>query len=196
MFYRLKVYGLDHFYPRGAILAANHTSFLDPPIVSVSWPGIVHFLARQSLFKNKWFGGFIRRLNSHPVSGDTADIAVIKTICALLEEGHKVVLFPEGTRSETGEFQPIKPGIGLLVSRSKSAIIPVYVHGAYEAWGKDRKFPRPFGKITCVFGSPLTWDSVASLEKKEAQAVLAGKLEQAWRDLKAWLEKGAVGIPP
>lgn len=196
LFYRLKIYGLEHFYPRGAILAANHTSFFDPPIVSISWPEVVHFLARKTLFRNRLFGGFIKRLNTHPVSGEPGDIQVMKTICSLLEEGYKVVLFPEGTRSPTGELQPPKPGIGLLVSRSKSAIIPVYIQGAYEVWGRDQKLPRLFGKIKIVFGSVITWDSVAGMDKKEAQLLLTQRLEAAWRDLKAWLEQGAVGIPP
>ncbi len=196
LFYRLKIYGLQHFYPRGAILAANHASFLDPPIVAVSWPEEVHFLARQTLFHNRWFGSFIRRLNAHPVTGEPGDIQVMKTICRLLDQGHKVVLFPEGTRSESGELQSIKPGISLLVSRSQSAIIPVYLHGTYEIWGRKRKFPRLFGRIICVFGSPITWDSVAGMGKKEAQHLLNQRLEEAWRNLKAWTQKGAIGIPP
>jgi 1-acyl-sn-glycerol-3-phosphate acyltransferase len=196
IFYRLKVYGLEHFYPRGAILAANHTSFLDPPIVSVSWPEVVHFLARSSLFHSKLFGGFIRRVNTHPVSGQPGDVQVMKMIVSLLEQGHKVVLFPEGTRSPTGELQPIKPGIGMLVSRSKTAIIPVYIQGAYEVWGRHRKLPRLFGSVKCVYGSPITWDSVANLDKKEAQLLLAQKLEASWKALKTWLEQGAIGTPP
>lgn len=196
IFYRLKVYGLEHYYPRGAIIAANHTSFLDPPIVSVSWPEVVHFLARKSLFRSKWFGGLIRRVNTHPISGASGDVQVLKMITSLIEEGDKVVLFPEGTRSENGEFQPLKPGIGMLVARSKSAIIPVYIHGAYEVWGRKRMFPRPYGKVRCVFGSVITWDSVAALDKKEAQLLITKKLEDAWRNLKAWLEAGAIGIPP
>lgn len=196
IFYRLKVYGLEHYYPRGAILAANHTSFLDPPIVSVCWPEEVHFLARESLFRNKFFGKLIRNLNSHPVSGEAGDIAVMKTICALLIEGKKVVLFPEGTRSKNGELQPLKPGIAMLVSKSQSAVIPVYVDGAYQIWGRGKKFPRPFGQVTCVFGTAIRWDSFAHLDKKEAQRQLMTKLADSIVALKKWLKDGAQGIPP
>lgn len=195
LFYRLKIYGLEHYYPRGAILAANHTSFLDPPIVSAAWPEEVHFLARKTLFRSALFGGFISRLNAHPISGAAGDVHVLKMITQLLENGQKVVLFPEGTRSPDGELQPVKPGIGLLVVRSKSAVIPVYIHGAYEIWGRGKK-PSLFGKVQCVFGSPITYDSVSSLDKKEAQARIAEKLESAWKELKSWLEHGAKGIPP
>lgn len=194
--YRLKVYGREHFYPRGAILASNHTSFLDPLIVSISWPEVVHFLARGTLFKNKMFAWLISHLNTHPISKDEGNVQVMKMVLSFLGQGDKVVLFPEGTRSETGELQSIKPGIGFLVARSKTAVIPVYIHGTYEVWGRQRKFPRPFGKISIVFGSVITWASIEPTDPKEGQKLLAQKLELAWKDLKVWLEAGAQGIPP
>jgi cytidylate kinase len=194
--YRHKVYGLEHFYPRGAILASNHTSFLDPPLLSISWPEEVHFLARQSLFHNRFFGAFIRAINSHPVSGDAGDVAVFRTICDLLEEGKKVVLFPEGTRSLDGALQPMKPGIGLLLSRTKAAVIPAYLDGPYRIWSRHRKFPKLFGKTTCVFGSPITWDSFSHLGKREAHEAITQKLSESITALKTWLENGANGIPP
>ncbi len=196
IFYRLKIYGLEHYYPRGAILASNHTSFLDPPVISVCWPEEVHFLARRSLFKNRFFGGLIRNLNTHPVSGEAGDIGVIKTILSLLEQGKKVVLFPEGTRSKNGELQPFKAGISMLVSRSKTALIPVYIDGAYESWNRHKKLPRLFGKVTCIFGSPITWESFSHLDKKEAQVKISEKLHADILGLKKWLEDGAEGVPP
>lgn len=196
VFYRLKVYGLEHYYPQGAILASNHTSFLDPPIISACWPDEVHFLARQTLFKNRFFGAFIRNLNAHPVSGEAGDINVMKTLVSLLEQGKKVVLFPEGTRSKNGELQPFKQGISMLVTRSKSAIVPVYIDGAYRAWNRNQKFPRLFVKVTCIFGTPITWESFSHLDKKDAQHQISEKLHASILDLKKWFEEGAHGVPP
>jgi cytidylate kinase len=196
IFYRLKVYGLEHYYPRGAILAANHTSFLDPPIVAVAWPEEVHFLARESLFKNRFFGAFIRNVNTHPVSGNASDISVMKTLMGLLEEGKKVILFPEGTRSKNGELQHLKPGISMLISRTKTAIIPVYIDGAYRAWSRNQKLPRLFVKVACVFGTPITWESFSHLDKKEAQKQISEKLTASILALKKWYEDGAEGVPP
>ncbi len=196
IFYRLRVYGHEHYYPRGAILASNHTSFLDPPIISACWPEEVHFLARQTLFNNPLFGALISNLNTHPVSGEPGDIGVMKTILSLLEQGKKVVLFPEGTRSKNGELQHFKPGISMLVARSKSALIPVYIDGAYKAWSRTRKFPRLFGKVTCIFGTPITWESFSHLEKKEAQKQITEKLHADILGLKKWFEDGAHGVPP
>lgn len=195
IFYRHRVYGLEHFYPRGAIIAANHTSFLDPPLVSISWPEEVHFLARDTLFKG-WFGKLIRAVNAHPVSGEASDIGVFRTISQLLNEGKKIIIFPEGKRSFDGELGPIKPGIGMLISRTQSAIVPAYVSGAYKVWSRHRKLPKLWGKTVCVFGTPIQWHEFAHLEKKEAQEAIAKKLAESLLGLKKWLENGAKGIPP
>jgi len=138
----------------------------------------------------------IRNLNTHPVSGEAGDIGVMKTILSLLEQGKKVVLFPEGTRSKNGELQPFKHGISMLVARSKTAIIPVYVDGAYRAWNRSQKFPRLFVKVTCIFGTPITWESFSHLDKKEAQKQIAEKLHADILGLKKWFEEGAHGVPP
>jgi len=195
-FYRHRVYGKEHFAPGGALLAGNHTSFLDPPIVAISSLEEVHFLARESLFKNSLFGAFIRKLNSHPVSGDATDIAVFRTITQLLKEGKKVVLFPEGTRSLDNRLGDIKPGIGLLVARANAFIIPLYIHGAYEVWSRKQTFPKPWGKTACVFGSPIYYKDFSHLEKKEANAAIAQKLFDSISALRKWYEEGAKGVPP
>ncbi len=197
LFYRHRVYGQEHFYAGAAIIAGNHVSYLDPPILAISWPQEVHFLAREGLFKNRLFGGFIRRLNAHPVKGEAGDVAVFKTVCQLLNEGKKIILFPEGTRSVLDQLAiPLKPGIALLVSRTQSAVIPAYIHGAFEAWGKHRKWPAWRGKTACVFGTPIRWVDFAHLEKKEGQQALLVKLANSIQALRDWYERGAEGSPP
>ncbi len=194
--YRHKVYGLEHYYPGAGILAANHTSYLDPPIVAISWPEEIHFLAKQSLFKPFLFGRMIRALNSHPVSGDVNDVAVFKMLIQLLKEGKKVILFPEGLRSENGQLEPLKPGIGLLASRANAAIIPTYICGAFQIWDIHHKLPKLRGRTVCVFGKPILWQDFSHFEKKEAQSQLVERLTTAILNLKAWYESGAKGIPP
>lgn len=197
IFYRLKIYGLEHFHKGSAIIAPNHASYFDPPITAVSWPEEVHFLAKEELFEPFLFGHFIRALNSHPVSGDVGDISVFKQILKLLKNGRQVVLFPEGKRTEDGTFGEIKPGIGMLMMRAHAAIIPTYIHGAFKIWNRHQKLPKLFGKrLTCVFGTPIHWESFAHLQKREAHEAIAKKLEKALRELKEWFESGAAGIPP
>lgn len=197
VFYRHKIYGLEHYYKDAAIIAGNHSSFYDPPILSISWPDEVHFLAREGLFKNPFFGGLIRKLNAHPVSGDASDIGVFKLVCSLLAEGKKIILFPEGKRGDTDALDILKPGIAMLVSRSKSAVVPAYIHGSFSAWNRFRKLPKFFGQRTaCVFGSPILWAQFAHLDKKEGQKALTEKLAESINALRAWYENGAKGTPP
>ena len=196
IFYRNKVYGLEHYYKGAAIIASNHSSFLDPPLLSTSWPDEVHFLAREGLFKNPLFGWFIRKLNAHPVSGDASDIGVFKLVCQLLVEGKKIILFPEGKRGDTDALDVLKPGIAMLVSRSKSAIVPAYIHGSFAVWSRFRKLPKLSGRTACVFGTPILWSEFAHLEKREAQKALTDKLTTSIQALRAWYEAGAQGTPP
>ncbi len=195
IFYRHKVYGLEHFVKRAAIIAPNHTSYLDPPLAAISWPREMHFLAREGLFKPFLFGSFIRALNSHPVSGDVGDVSVFKMLIQILKEGKQVVLFPEGERTD-GKLGEVKPGIGMLLMRSQSAIIPTYIHGAHEAWPREKKLPKLFARTACVFGRPLLWESFSHLEKKQAQIEISKVLRKEILALKDWYEKGAEGIPP
>jgi len=138
---------------KGVIIAANHISFLDPPLISGSWNGELYFFARRSLFENPFLGLLLRHLNTVPVGmGPDA----IKTSYKLLSEGKSIVIFPEGTRSESGELKPFRPGVGLIAQHTGAPIIPTYIFGTHEIWPKEKRFPHLFGKrCGCIFGSPL-----------------------------------------
>ena len=189
------MYGVGHFKPGSAIIAANHASNLDPPVVSASCPEEVHFLAKESLFRAPLFGSLIRHLNSHPVSRETADIATFKLIIGLLKSGHKVILFPEGSRTTDGELQPIERGLPFLMMKAQCRIQPVYVQGTWDAWPPGRVAPKLFGKITCVFGSPIEWEEFAYLDKREAEQRIMERMAESFRSLKEWLVT-KVGTPP
>ena len=194
--YKNEIYGLNHIPKGPGLIAANHTSFLDPPVVSVSFPEEVHFLARKTLFKNPIFGALIRNLNAHPVSGRTEDVAVFKTIVSLLKENKKVIIFPEGQRTSDGKIKEIKPGISLLLSRTDAAIIPTYVHGTFNIWSKKQAFPKLFGKTAVVFGTPIFYDKDSDKDRKVLQKEIAENLKDALISLKDWYESGAKGSPP
>lgn len=196
LLYRHRVYGQEHFYAEAAIIASNHSSFYDPPILAISWPEEVHFLARGTLFNHRLLGPLISKLNAHPVSGEVGDIGVFKLICSLLAQGEKIILFPEGTRGNEDLLQELKSGIAMLASRSGCAVIPAYIHGSFKIWNRFHKFPKLWGKTACVYGSPLLWSTFAHLDKKEAQKALTAKLAESINALKAWYESGAEGTPP
>jgi len=195
VFYRHKIYGKEHVLPGAAILAANHVSFLDPPILSLSCPEDVYFLARKSLFRGL-FGKFIYALNARPVQIGGANLEVFREIGSLLQQGKKVVLFPEGTRSVDGTLGEFKPGIFLLMSRTGCAIQPAYIFGTMSIWGRTIKRPKIFGKTACVWGTPLTWEKYAKIPKREAEVQFSEDLRSSILHLKQWYEEGAKGSPP
>lgn len=194
-FFRLEIYGLEHFQEGAAILASNHTSNYDPCVLSISCPEEVHFLAKESLFKIPILGKVIRKLNAHPVSGRSTDASTFKQILQLLQEGKKVILFPEGTRSPTGELQPLERGMAFIAYKANCPIIPAYIEGTFSAWPQGQWFPKLFGKVRIVFGAPIELESSLHLDRKEAEKRLTEKTQKRFKELKIWLEKGAKGIP-
>ncbi len=188
LFYRLKTYNSQNFIKGRAIIASNHISYLDPPVVSVSALEEVHFLAKSELFKIPIFGFLIRKLNSHPVASSGGDASTFKRILSLLKQEQKIVLFPEGERTLDGKLGPILPGVGFLAYLATSPIIPCYIHGAYQVWPRQKKFPKPFGKIKLAFGKPIFPGEFSHLEKKEAIEQISNRLESALKELEAFLK--------
>jgi len=156
IFFRLRVIHRDRMLNHGpVILAANHQSFADPPLVgSVSDRG-VYFLARRSLL-NGWFMGWILpKLNVIPVDSETGrDRTALKALIRILRGGQGAVVFPEGQRTADGKLQPAQPGLGLVIAKTLAPVVPMRIFGAYEAWPIHEKWPRP-GRITVVVGQPI-----------------------------------------
>lgn len=196
LMYGHKIYGLEHFVPGRGILAPNHASYLDPPIVGISWPEEVSFLARKTLFSFPLFSSLIRQLNSYPIDGKNLNLQALKQICSLLQQNKKVVVFPEGVRTQQGSIGQVKSGIGMIALRSESPIIPVYIHGTFDIWNRSRRFPKLLGKTACVFGKPIDWKKYSDLEKKAAQEALAMDVKNSIESLKLWFDNGATGSPP
>lgn len=197
LFYHHKTYRKGPRPEGGGIIASNHASFLDPPIVGVSYWKKAHFLGRETLFRKKVFAWLIRQLNTHPVVRGKENASTFKLILSLLRQGQKVVLFPEGRRSRTGELLPAQPGIGLLVLKTSCIVIPTYVHGTFDLWTPGKKFPSLFGHRTaCVFGSPLYFGEYVGKNKKETQQEIADEIMQAIKKLQEWYLDGAKGSPP
>lgn len=139
----------------GVILAANHQSYLDPPLVGVGLDRPVHFMARKSLFEHNFlFTRLIRSLNAYPVERDRGDIAAIRETLRRLEKGAAVLVFPEATRTYTGEIGALKPGVFMMAARAAVPVVPTVIDGAFEAWPRSRLLPRP-KQIAVIFGKPL-----------------------------------------
>jgi len=155
----------------GTILACNHQSFLDPPMVAVSYPGQIHFLARDTLFKGA-FGKVIASVNAVPINRDGADLASLKRIINTVKGGNRVLMFPEGTRSEDGSLGVAAGGIGMIVAKSKATVQPIRIEGAYDAWSRHMKFPK-MAKVTVHIGKPIEFSSMGKIRTKEQYQEIA-----------------------
>jgi 1-acyl-sn-glycerol-3-phosphate acyltransferase len=152
--FQYRAYGQENIIEEGpAIMAANHQSYLDPPLVGITCRNELHFLARKTLFEKKLLGPLISRVNALPVDLSRGDLTAFRAIVKLLKEGHRTVIFPEGTRSLNGEIQQARPGIGMIIAKTLAPVVPVRIFGSFEAWPKGGKIrPRP---ITVVVGKPI-----------------------------------------
>ncbi len=155
-FFSYRVIGKEKLVTEGpVVIASNHESFLDPPLVGIAYDQEVYYLARKTLFRG--FGAWLYpRLNSIPVDQERPDMTSLKTIIKLLKQDQQVVVFPEGARTLDGELQEGQPGTGLIVAKSKAVVQPVRIFGARQA------LPRGSGKlnfcpITLVIGDPITF---------------------------------------
>ncbi len=160
------------------IIAANHASFLDPPLIGSGLPRPINYLARDSLFRFPGFGAYLRALNVVPVDRDGAGAAGLKGILDRLLNGGAVILFPEGTRSPDGRLQPARSGIGLTVIKSDAPVVPVRVFGTFEAWSRDRKLPRPH-RVTVKYGKPMDFQAL----RAEAKTCTKPRLKEIYQEI-------------
>ncbi len=154
-----------------ALLASNHVSFADPPLIGCCLPRSISFLARDTLFSPPWFGAVLQHLNGIPIDRDGGGPSGLKVVLGRLAKGDAVLLFPEGTRSADGGLQEARGGIGLLVTKAAVPVIPVRVFGLDRAWSRGRGFPRPHPSAI-KFGHPV------DLKALRDEAVTADKVRQ------------------
>lgn len=141
--------------PRGVILAPNHCSYLDPPILGISLKRRVTYLAKQYLFEHNLVGWVLRSVGAYPIKSESAnDFRSIRDLLRILKQGACVVVFPEGTRSETGRFKEPESGIGFLAVKSGAWVVPTYIKGSFEAFPKGAKKIRR-RPIEAHYGDPF-----------------------------------------
>ncbi|MCK4998705.1 MAG: 1-acyl-sn-glycerol-3-phosphate acyltransferase [Anaerohalosphaera sp.] len=187
--YRMRVFGSENVPKDGPLLLlSNHQSFLDPLFCQVTQKHTLHFLARDTLFRNKFFGSLIRTLKAKPIKRGKTDMAAMRTTIETLKQGKAVCLFPEGTRTLDGRIQEIKPGLSLLSRRSGAVAMPVVIDGAFECWPKERKYPK-IGKVGIIFGKPFTADEIKSLGDKKFAAMFTARLREMQCELREKLNR-------
>lgn len=152
-----KVAGRENIPATGpVILAPNHVSLLDPPLVGVSSTRRPFIMAKAELFHGIQ-GWAIQRMGSFPVNRNSADRAAFRRARQILSEGQPLLIFPEGTRSSYGELGEAEPGVALLAHGAKAPVVPIYIRGTEGAFSRRRK---GFHLVKCEihFGKPLYFE--------------------------------------
>lgn len=129
----LRVKGSGNLPKKGAcIIASNHISYLDPPLLGFAAGRELYYLAKAGLFEevNKFFTWLIITYNAIPLRREGVDLKTIKRVLNLLRRGKALVLFPEGTRSKSGNLLPPKPGLGFIAWHADVPVVPTYIKGA------------------------------------------------------------------
>lgn len=161
----LKVSGQENVPLTGPlIIAANHASLLDPPLLGVAAPRVFAIMAKHELFEHKIAGvrvldKIIRGLGAFPVQREKADRKALRHAMQVLQGGQALALFPEGTRTPDGKLGPAEPGLGMIAHSTKAPIIPVYLKGTEQALSKVRKGFRLIHPEV-RFGKPLDLSEV------------------------------------
>ena len=132
--FSLRLAGQRNLPPGPALLVANHQSFFDPLLIGLAARRPRIYLARKTLFRNRFFAAMIRSLNAVPIDQEGVGKDGIRAILEQLQLGKAVVVFPEGSRTADGLMAPLRPGIHLLIKRTRVPIIPVGIAGGYDAW--------------------------------------------------------------
>jgi 1-acyl-sn-glycerol-3-phosphate acyltransferase len=161
---RLEVHGSSNVPAEGGCLvAANHASFLDPPMIACAVPHrMVQFLARDTLFRFKPFAWWLHTVGVLPLSRERGDVGALKRSIQILKNGECLGLFPEGTRTTDGELQVAKGGVGFLIAKAGVPVVPVYLDGTFKAHPRHATWVKPV-KCRVFIGPAISPETFAAL---------------------------------
>ncbi|MCS0786906.1 1-acyl-sn-glycerol-3-phosphate acyltransferase [Cytobacillus firmus] len=156
--YRFEVIGKENFPAEGGVLlCSNHIDNLDPPVVGINAPRPVYFMAKEELFNVPVLGKILPDLNAFPVKRGMSDREALRKGLGILKEGNVLGLFPEGTRSKTGQLGKGLAGAGFFALRSEAHVVPCAIIGPYKA----------FSRLKVVYGKPI---DMKELRERKASA--------------------------
>jgi 1-acyl-sn-glycerol-3-phosphate acyltransferase len=201
---RVRIEGAVDEIPRTGpvIVAANHSSNLDVPVLGSSlMPRLgrrLQWLGKKEVFDWPIVGWIARNGGVHAVDRSTADIDAFRLATRILEEGHALFVFPEGTRSHDGTLGEGRDGVAVLALRTGAPIVPVGVAGSYERWPRGQKLPRPGGRVTVRVGSPFRIADVLpeGLDRRAAKAAATDLIMRRIAELLPERQRGRYGAPP
>ena len=159
------------------MLLSTHQSMLDPVLVGICLNGRLNYIARKTLFHNPIFAFLIRTLDAIEIDRERGGLAGLREMLKRLQNKKKVLLFPEGTRSENGKIGELKMGFIPIARRSEVPLIPIAIVGAFRVLPRGSFFPRR-NPIAVVVGTPILPAEIKELDDRSLQSRLACELER------------------
>ncbi len=177
LFFRFKVEGRENIPKRGPfIIAGNHTSYMDPPIVGAVTRRRFHFIASDHLYKNKLMGWWIMAGGGIRVKKGESNHIAMRRILNYLKKGKPIAMFPEGTRSEDGKIKEPLSGIGFLALKSGVPVVPCLIKGSEKALPKGARSFKS-SSVSVYVGKPIeAKDFKYEGDKKEAYRLFSRKI--------------------
>ncbi|MFB3160317.1 1-acyl-sn-glycerol-3-phosphate acyltransferase [Bacillus niacini] len=158
--YRIEVSGLEYFPKEGGVLlCTNHIHNFDPLVVGITAPRPVHFMAKEELFKVPVLGNIVRNCNAFPVKRGKGDRESLRAGLKVLKDGNVFGLFPEGTRSKTGEIGKGLSGAGFFALRTEADVVPCAIIGPYKS----------LKTLKVVYGKPIAMDEMRAVKASAEQ---------------------------
>jgi len=181
-FFNYRVIGAENMIEEGpCIIAANHCSYLDPPLVGVACKRAIHYLARKTLLDWPVLGPIFPQLNVIPVDQENPERSALMGVIRVVRGGGAALIFPEGSRSRDGQLQAVEPGIGLIAAKTGAPVVPVWIDGSFAAFPPGAKFASK-KPIRVIIGQPLRMaEGIRS--GRDSYEVMAGITREALADL-------------
>jgi 1-acyl-sn-glycerol-3-phosphate acyltransferase len=191
---RLRVYGKDRVPAEGGcVVASNHFSWLDPPVLGAASPRVLYYMAKIEAHKVPGLGAFIRSFGCFPVRRGESDREAVRTMRRIVAEGKALGLFVEGTRQRSGVPGEVQPGAAMVAIQEQVPVVPVAIHGS-QTWRVGN-----FEPVSIAWGQPLLLDGLPKGGRgyKEASAEIQREIRRLWDWLVDQHEHGRPGgVPP
>jgi len=154
-YFRLQVFGHDWIPKQGGVLiASNHVSYLDIPLLGCAMKRSAHFIGKVELIRNPIMAFLFRHLNGIPIKRGGVNRKTLQEIADRLKKGEVVVIYPEGGINRTGDLKRLKPGIGMLVAMAGVPVVPVLIKGTEKALPVGARWIRRH-PVKIFFGQPM-----------------------------------------
>ena len=178
----LKVEGRENIPDKGAIIVApNHKSYWDPPVIGTAVNNrIIHYMAKEELFKNPIFGWIIRQFGTFPVKRGTVDRQAVRQAVRELKSGNPLGIFPEGTRIKREGLGRFHSGMASLALMTGTPVVPVAVIGTMD-------LPKKNGPLAVLIGKPIEVKKERPTDEKVAELndIVKGEIQKMMDEYKS-----------